>query len=91
MWEPRCPSTLWASTACYRASFTFTLLIYNTKTWTLQRETKVKIDEMDTKFLRSTEKRKRRDRIKNEIISTETGLQNLIAIGDYNGLVGHIK
>jgi hypothetical protein len=23
MWEPRCLTTLWASTACYRDSFTF--------------------------------------------------------------------
>jgi hypothetical protein len=23
MWEPRCLTTLWASTACYRESFTF--------------------------------------------------------------------
>jgi hypothetical protein len=42
-------------------------------------------------FLRSTEERTTRDRIKNEIISQETGLQNLIELGDYNGLVGHIK
>jgi hypothetical protein len=28
MWEPRCLITLWASTACYRNSFTFYLLSY---------------------------------------------------------------
>jgi hypothetical protein len=26
MWEPRRLTTLWASTACYRDSFTFTLI-----------------------------------------------------------------
>jgi hypothetical protein len=27
MWEPRPPTNLWAFTACYRVSFTFTLLV----------------------------------------------------------------
>jgi hypothetical protein len=27
MWEPRCLTTLWASAACYRDSFAFTLFI----------------------------------------------------------------
>jgi hypothetical protein len=28
MWEPRCLTTLWVSTACYRDSFTFIFLYY---------------------------------------------------------------
>jgi hypothetical protein len=27
LWEPRHLTTLWASTACYRGSFTFTIII----------------------------------------------------------------
>jgi hypothetical protein len=30
MWEPRCPTTLWASTACYKDSFTFLPYIIGT-------------------------------------------------------------
>jgi hypothetical protein len=31
MWEPRHLTTLWASTACYRDSFTFTYIWYTSK------------------------------------------------------------
>jgi hypothetical protein len=34
MWEPRRPTTLWASTTCYRDSFTF-LLTHGTTIWIL--------------------------------------------------------
>jgi hypothetical protein len=36
---------------------------------------------MDTKFLRSIEERTSMDRIKNEILSRETGLQNRVRRG----------
>jgi hypothetical protein len=47
---------------------------YKAETWTLTNRNKSKFQIMDMKFLRSTEGRRRRDRITNEIFGEEIGI-----------------
>jgi hypothetical protein len=55
IWQPRHLTTLWASMACYRETFTFFFLTYNTETWMVAKGQKSKIQAIDTEVLRSSE------------------------------------
>jgi hypothetical protein len=55
MWEPRRPTTLWASTACYRDSFTFFtfILMLFDKTYSQQWQRRVLSSRMWRRVVRS--------------------------------------